>query len=75
MTRGFPSCRRGDLERLPAPVSAAAPGAGPATVAAELVGRMRAELPVISELGEPEQLLVPAWLTGPALGWPGPRAT
>ena len=54
----------GDLERLPAPVSAAAPGAGPAAVAAELVGRVRAELPVVGGLGEPDQLLVSAWLTG-----------
>ena len=29
----------------------------------ELVGR-RAELPVIAELGEREQVLVSAWLTG-----------
>ena len=54
----------GDLERLPAPVSAAAPGAGPAAVAAELLGRVRAELPAVGELGEREQLLVSAWLTG-----------
>jgi integrase/recombinase XerD len=48
----------GDLERLPAP------GAGPAAIAGELLGRVRAELPVIGELGEREQLLVSAWLTG-----------
>ena len=51
----------GDLERLPAPVSPAAPGAG---LAAELVGGVRAELPVVGELGEREQVLVSAWLTG-----------
>jgi hypothetical protein len=33
----------GDLERLPA--VAAAPGSGPAVLAAELLGRVRAELP------------------------------
>jgi integrase/recombinase XerD len=48
----------GDLERLPAP------GAGPAGVAAELTGRIRAELPVIAGLAEREQVLVAAWLTG-----------
>jgi hypothetical protein len=47
-----------DLERLP--VS----GTGPAAMAAELLGRIRAELPVIGELGEREQFLVAAWLTG-----------
>ena len=46
------------------PLSAAAPGTGPAVVAAELLGRVRAELPVIGELGEREQLVVAAWLTG-----------
>ena len=54
----------GDLERLPAPVSPAAPGAGPAALAAELLGRVRAELPVVGGLGEREQVLVSAWLTG-----------
>ena len=54
----------GDPELLPAPVSAAAPGAGPVAVAAELLGRVRAELPVVGELGEREQVLVSAWLTG-----------
>jgi integrase/recombinase XerD len=48
----------GDLERLP--VS----GGGPAVVAAELLGRVRAELPVIGGLEEREQVLVAAWLTG-----------
>jgi integrase/recombinase XerD len=52
----------GDLERLPVP--AAASGASPAAVAGELLGRVRAELPVVGELGEREQLLVSAWLTG-----------
>jgi site-specific recombinase XerD len=49
---------------MPAPVSAAAPGAGPAVLAGELLHRVRAELPVVGELGEREQLLVSAWLTG-----------
>jgi hypothetical protein len=48
----------GDLERLPAP------GAGPAAIADELLGRVRAELPVVGELGERVQVLVSAWLTG-----------
>ena len=48
----------GDLERLPAS------GAGPAVLAAELLGRVRTELPVIGEMGEREQVLVAAWLTG-----------
>jgi site-specific recombinase XerD len=48
----------GDLEPLPAS------GTGPAAVAAELTGRIRAELPVISDLGEREQILLAAWLTG-----------
>ena len=54
----------GDLEPLPARFSAAAPGAGPAALAAELLGRVRAELAVVGELGEREQVLVAAWLTG-----------
>jgi len=53
-----------DLERLPVPVSAVAPGAGPAAVAAELLSRIRTELPAVGGLGEREQLLVSAWLTG-----------
>jgi integrase/recombinase XerD len=48
----------GDLERLPVP------GSGPAVLAAELIGRIRAELPMIGGLGEREQVLVAAWLTG-----------
>ena len=54
----------GDLERLPAATAAAAPSAGPALLAAELLGRVRAELPVIGGLGERDQILVAAWLTG-----------
>jgi hypothetical protein len=53
----------GDLERLPAVVSPAAPGAGPAVLAAELLGRVRAELPAVGGLGERERVLVSAWLT------------
>ena len=44
----------GDPGRLPAPVSPAAPGAGPAAVAGELLGRVRAELPAGGGLGERE---------------------
>jgi hypothetical protein len=54
----------GDLEPLPARVLPAAPGAGPAAVAGELLGRVRAELPAVGELGEREQVLVAARLTG-----------
>jgi site-specific recombinase XerD len=54
----------GDLELLPARVSPATPGAGPAALAAELFGRVLAELPVVGELGERDQVLVSAWLTG-----------
>ena len=54
----------GDLEPLPAPVSAVAPCAGPAAVADELLGRKRAELPAVGEMGEREQVLAAAWLTG-----------
>ncbi len=54
----------GDLERLPAPVSPGAPGARPAALAGELLGRVRAELPAVGGLGEREQVLVSAWLTG-----------
>ena len=49
---------------MPVRVLPAAPGAGPASLAGELLGRVRAELPVISELGGREQVLVAAWLTG-----------
>jgi integrase/recombinase XerD len=47
-----------------APVSAAraAAGAGREAVAAELLARARAELPVVAGLGEREQLLAAAWL-------------
>jgi hypothetical protein len=56
-------------------------------LAAELLGRVRAELPVTGGLGEREQVLVSAWLTGLRsartrrayardlaawLGWPDP---
>ena len=54
----------GDLERLPARVLPPPPGAGPAGLAAELLGRVRAELPAVGGLGEREQVLVSAWLTG-----------
>ena len=50
----------GDLGWLPVRL----PGTGPAVLAGELVGRVRAELPAVGELGEPEQILVSAWLTG-----------
>jgi integrase/recombinase XerD len=53
-----------DLARLPVPVAPAAPGASPAAVAGELLHRVRAELPAVGELGEREQFLVSAWLTG-----------
>jgi hypothetical protein len=48
----------GDLEPLPARVSPAAPGTGPMVLAGELLGRVRAELPAVGELGEREQVLV-----------------
>ena len=54
----------GDLEPLPARVLPAAPGAGLAALAVELLSRVRAELPVVGGLGEREQVLVAAWLTG-----------
>jgi site-specific recombinase XerD len=54
----------GDLERRPVSLSAAVLGACPAVLAGELLGRVRAELPAVGELGEREQLLVSAWLTG-----------
>jgi hypothetical protein len=47
----------GDLERLPATASAL--GAGPEALAAELLGRVRAELPAVGGLGEREQVLCP----------------
>jgi hypothetical protein len=53
----------GDLERLPVPVSPAAPDGRPAMLAGELFGRVRAELPSVGWLGERERLLV-SWLTG-----------
>ena len=54
----------GDLERLPAPGASAVLAAGPAVLAAELLGRMRAELPGDRRAGERDQVLVSAWLTG-----------
>ncbi len=44
----------GDLEPLPASA------AGPALLAAEMLGRIRAELPVIGALAERDQVLVAA---------------
>jgi len=58
------SAMPGDLERLSVPVSATGFGVGPAAVAGELLGRVRAELPAVGELGQREQILVLAWLTG-----------
>ena len=52
------------LEPLPPRVLPTASGAGPAVLPAELLGRVRAELPMIGELEEREQVLVSAWLTG-----------
>jgi len=54
----------GDLERLPGRTPLALPAAGPAALAAELLDRIRAELPMIGGLAEREQVLVAAWLTG-----------
>ena len=58
------SAMAGDLERRSAHVFPAASSAGPAVLAGELLGRVRAELPVVGGLGEREQFLVSAWLTG-----------
>jgi|GEM_PF-6807470 hypothetical protein len=44
-----------DPGRLPAPVSPAASGAGPAAGAGELLGRARAELSAGGGLGEREE--------------------
>jgi len=63
-TRRYHPAMPGDLEPLPARVLPAAPGVGPAALAAELLGRVRAELPAVGGLGEREQVLVSAWLTG-----------
>ena len=54
----------GDLERLLGPVPPAAPGPGSAALTGELLDRVRAVLSVIGGLGEREQVLVSAWLTG-----------
>jgi hypothetical protein len=48
----------GDLERLSTPASSAAPTTGPVILAAELLGRARAELPAVGGLGEREQVRV-----------------
>jgi integrase/recombinase XerD len=53
----------GELERLSVPGTPAAVDATAAVLAGELLGRVRAELPVIGELGERDQVLVSAWLT------------
>src|SRR5580704_12296081 len=58
------SAMPGDLERRPGPATAVAPGVGPAVLADDLLGRVRTELPAVGELGEREQVLVAAWLTG-----------
>jgi len=50
----------GELERPPALFSSAALGAGPAPVAGELAGRVRAELLVVGGPGEREQVPVSA---------------
>jgi integrase/recombinase XerD len=54
----------GHLEPLPARVLPTGPAAGPARLAVELLGRVQAEFPAVGELGEREQVLVAAWLTG-----------
>jgi hypothetical protein len=43
----------GDLELLSLRVSAAALAASPSALAAELLGRVRAEFPAVGGLGEP----------------------
>jgi hypothetical protein len=53
----------GDLEPLPARLLAAAPHTSPAVLAAELLGRVRAGLPMVGGLGEREQVPVAVWLT------------
>ena len=52
----------GDLEPVPARVVPPAPGAGPAVLAAELFGRVRAELPAVVELGSGSR----SWWCGPS---------
>ena len=47
------------------------PAIMPTVLAAELLGRVRAELSVIGGLREREQVLVSAWLTGLRVGAPG----
>ena len=53
-TAAFRGRRAGAPGRCPAP--------GPAAIAAELLARTRAELPVLAGLGEREELLAAAWL-------------
>jgi len=53
-----------DLELMPVPAARAPNGTGPAAVAAEMLARTLAELPAVGELGEREQVLAAAWLTG-----------
>ncbi len=80
----------GDPGWLPAPVSLAAPGAGPGALAGELLARARAGLPAVGGLGSGEQVLVSARLIGLRsartrracdgdvvawLGWPASRET
>jgi len=44
------------------PAAATAIGTGPGAVAAELLARISAELPVVTAMEEREQLLASAWL-------------
>jgi hypothetical protein len=53
-----------DLELVPVPAAQPPIGAHAVAVAGELLARVRAELPAVGELGEREQLLAAAWLTG-----------
>jgi hypothetical protein len=59
----------GDAQTAARALSPAAVDAGPALLASELLHRVRAELPVVGVLGEREQLLVSAWLTGLRSAW------
>ena len=54
----------GDLERQPAPVSQPCSARAAQCLWASWWAEVRAELPVVGGLGEREQLLVSAWLTG-----------
>jgi site-specific recombinase XerD len=51
-------------EQLPALAVRAVAGTGHKVVAAELLARVRAELPAVAGMEEREQLLAAAWLTG-----------